>query len=227
MTRRMRRCVGAGLVLAALPSCSLGPFAETICARPGIPIVTVEVRDQFGRNAVNGASLLVQDDTITADGEGYAGSPYLYSEGHDNRAGVYTVTVTKPWHMPAVIEGLRAEGDDCGLVESAFVSAELLLLPIRPKIRQVVLPPHGYGFSGYYQERLRAYVEADTIVDLTWISTDTLAATVDSVGLVTTVCVDAYRNTWIKAFATEDPSVRDSVSMSIWPPSEQHRDRCP
>lgn len=227
MGRRIR-AIGATLAAATVTlSCSIGPFGETICARGGIPIMTVEVRDQFGRSAANGATLTIQDGSVIAHGEGYGERPYVRSEGHDNRAGVYALTVSKPWHVPATVEGIRAAGDDCGLVESASVSVELLLLPVRPKIRQVVLPPHGYGFGGYFVEPIRAYVEADTVVDLTWESSDSLAASVDSAGVVTTACVESTRHTFITAFATLDPSVRDSVSLTVYPPSDQHRERCP
>lgn len=201
-----------------------------VCTADLRPSVIVEVRDGEGNPAATGATATIRKPGFEASEEGGFGDLLRIGVARDNEAGVFEVRVERPGHATAVIPGVEVPGDHCGVTEAPVVQATIPLLAGAPSVRQVVLPRSGYGFGASvcgqtYQ--VPAFVAADPGEnrDTVWTSRDPGVVTVRggqasadgrSTGYITPVCRRTTGETWVVAHAAADPSVRDSVPVTVW-----------
>ena len=188
----MARSIFASLLvlILALSACGAWGATDVYCPLILYPSVHVEVRDAQGEPAANGATVTIRDaEGYTASQMGFGENPYI-SVGEDSRSGPFTVEVTKPYHTSVVFENVRAPTGNCGLNGPAEVAVTLRLEPGAPSVRQVVVPEWSYGFSGGWEDRVIAYVEAAPGVsrEVTWSSSDTSVITVTPDGHTKAVC---------------------------------------
>lgn len=223
-----------GLLALAVPAALLAAAAcntplesnLNVCARPLIPAVNVQVRDAAGRPNAIGATVVARPRAGTASVQKGYGDSLNIPAGEEG--GTYDVEVTKPYHTSALVRGVRPKQDECGVQEPAVVPVTLTLLPGAPPVRQVVAPPHGYGFGwGGLTTQLTAFVEAAPGVSqaVTWASRDTSVARVTPEGLLTSRCRTSALNTWVVASSTADATRSDSVS--VWVYADTDPVRCP
>jgi hypothetical protein len=190
-----------------------------VCDAIGIPIMRVSVRDQFGQPAAIGATVVIENLTTRASGEGYGDSLRIWTDDPYGRTGTYRVEVSRPYHRTTVIPAVRVSGGPCGVERPHEIDVSIELLPGSPPIRQVVLPPWSFGYGGAGQTTaLRAFVvrDPDASPDVTWASTDTTAVVIDERGVMTSVCRPTRGHAWISAASVVDPTVRDSVSVTVF-----------
>ncbi len=217
----------APLVVVAGSACSRHPVATAVCARPGIPSITAEIRDSRGQPTANGATVTIRNRRgYGAVAEGYGDS--LRVGVGESRGGTFDVRVTKPWYKESVVQSVKVPEDECGISKSTRVSVTLSLLPGAPSVRQVVAAPFAYGFGwGNLKAPLVAYVEADPGVSqaVVWSSRDSTVARVTPDGILTSVCRSSSDSTWVVATSAADPSQRDSVQVFV--SRDQDPARCP
>jgi hypothetical protein len=230
MEQRMRALSprAAVLVLAMiLAGCNSVPFLPITCARPGIPSIVVQIRDDAGKPAAIGTTVLIRNRAgYSATEEGY-GDSLRVSVG-ETEGGTFDVRVTKPWHAAAILSDVKVPADACGVERPREVSLVLTRLPGAPAVRQVVAAPFGYGFGwGNLSAQLVAYVEADPGVsrEVEWVSRDSTVARVTRGGNLTSVCRSTPGSTWVVASAVADRSVSDSISVGV--SADQDPQRCP
>lgn len=189
------------------------PTAPRVCLAIGIPTMAVSVRDQFGEPAAIGSTVVIESASVRASGEGYGDSLTITTGDPYGIPGTYRVTVSRPWHETEVVEGVEVPGGPCGVEEPYELDVEIERLPGSPAVRQVVLPPTGFGFGdGDLSLGLAAHVLRDPGVsdDVTWSTTDHSVVTVDDEGRMTTrsndpscgthTCVTMH--TWTRRSAT-------------------------
>ncbi|HEX2077523.1 MAG TPA: hypothetical protein VHG08_07430 [Longimicrobium sp.] len=223
-----------GLLALAVPAALLAaaacnnPLEDNInaCARPLIMAVNVQVRDAAGRPNAIGATVVARPRSGEADARKGYGDSLTIAAGEES--GTYDVEVTKPYHTSALVRGVTPKQDRCGVQEPAVVPVTLTLLPGAPPVRQVVTPPHGYGFGwGGLTAQLTAFVEAAPGVSqaVTWVSRDTTVARITPEGLLTSRCRTSALGTWVVASSAVDPTRSDSVS--VWVYADTDPIRCP
>jgi hypothetical protein len=213
----MRLLLAAAAALT-LSSCNIPGSVLTACPSIGWYALSVDVRDDSGRSATNGATVRVERaDGYVDERRGYG--PYPVPVG-ENAIGTFDVTVTKPFHEPARVQGVRVQGDRCGIAKGyGRVSVSLRLLDDAPPVRQVVVPPHGIGLGdGNVSVTVTALVEAAEGVsrEAVWVSRDTSVVVATSQGRLTSVCRDVWGATWVVASSVADPAVRDSVPVTVY-----------
>jgi hypothetical protein len=204
-------------ILAPLAACGARAPLDVACARPGIPSLRVEVRDDAGRAAARGATVAVRSE------RGYAASATGFVDSltvavGETEGGTFSVMVTKPWHAPAVLEGIRVPADACGVARPGRAAVVLAIRADAPPVRQVVVPPFGFGFGwGGLTARLIAFVEAAPGVStrVVWVSRDTTVARITPEGVLTSPCRTTPGATWVVAAAAADPARQDSVRVSV------------
>ncbi|HEU0302483.1 MAG TPA: hypothetical protein VFR37_23690 [Longimicrobium sp.] len=217
--------VSAALLAAACNN-PLEDNLNVVCARPLIHAVTVQVRDAAGRPNAIGATVIARPRGGEAElGKGYGDSLNI-SAGE--QGGTYDVEVSKPYHAPVVVRGVTPKQDACGVQEPALVPVTLTLLPGAPPVRQVVAPPHSFGFGwGGLSVQLTAYVEAAPGVSqgVAWVSRDSSVARITPDGLLTSRCRTSRGLTWVVASSTVDPTRRDSSAIEVF--ADTDTVRCP
>jgi hypothetical protein len=217
----MRFFAGALIATVSVAACREAP-SSVICARPGIASVVAVVRDDHGRASAIGAIVQIANtrgNNATAKG---FGDSLRVSVFDDNAGGSFNVTVTKPWYKQAVALRVNVPEDACGVRSPTEVGVTLALLPGAPPVRQVAVAPFSYGlFAANLVERLTAYVDADANQShaVSWTSRDSSVATVTSAGVMTSMCRRTKGTTWAVATSVADPTVRDSLSVEVWPDS--------
>ena len=217
MIRDARYSVAALLSVGLSTACVLDLYDDVACTDIGIPIMVVSVRDQHGTPSAIGSTIEIEDDGFRGSGEGYGDSLRIWTEEYA-RPGTYRLTVSRPWHETAVVRDVRVPGGPCGVEQPHEVEATLVRVDAAPSVRQVVLPPVGYGFGGgNFTARLRAHVVRDDGVfdGVLWSSTDTSVVEVDSTGLIRSACRASPGEAWVRAVSIVDPGVSDSVSVSV------------
>jgi hypothetical protein len=191
------------------------------CPLIAIPALSVEIRDVNGAPAATGATVSLarankSPDLVTPK-IGYGDSLRIYIGG-GGTTGSLDVYISKPYHAPVVIRGVQVPSGPCGLGAGTIrVAASVNLLPGAPPVRQIVLPPYGYGLGGNYSSRIIAYVEAAQGVsrEVVWTSRDPAVASVSTDGVVTGQCRATAGKTWVVAASALDAQVRDSVSVEV------------
>jgi hypothetical protein len=216
--------------LVALSACSGPPGLLMACPDIGWFAVSAEVRDESGEPAANGATVRVtRADGFVDERRGYGPHPVVPAA--ENVTGVFDVTVTKPHHEPASVRGVRVRGDRCGIPRrgDGHVSLRIRLLPGAPPVRQLVVPPHGIGLGdGNVTVQVTAFVEAEDGVsrEAVWTSRDTSVVRATPQGRLTSACRPVWGAAWVVASSVADPTVRDSVPVTVYA-ADPRSGRCP
>jgi hypothetical protein len=226
---RLLRLLGCGLT-ALVISCDIaGPPEGTVCLAIAIPSIVVEIRDAAGSPAAIGATVTIRKLGREGSAEGF-GDPLRVAVHANNEGGVFDVHVQKPWHAERIIRGVIVPAGPCGVLEPVVVRGMISLLPGAPPVHQVVLPPYGYGFGASVcgtRHPITAYVltAAGVSREALWDSRDegTVAvergqASADGANSASLIpqCRLGAGQAFVVARSTADPSVRDSVKVSVW-----------
>lgn len=212
----MPRSILAALLVLSLALSACGAWGVG-CPLILYPSVHVEVRDAQGEPTANGATVTIRD------AEGYKASTMGVGErpgisvGEDGRSGPFTVEVTKPYHTSVVVENVRAPTGYCGLTGPAEVAVTLHLEPGAPLVRQVVVHPGPYGYSGGFEDRVTAYVEAAPGVsrEVVWSSSDTSVMTVTPDGRTRAACRETPGRATLTATSVVDPTRQGSLEVTV------------
>jgi len=181
----------------------------------------VRVTDQLGRPAALGARLLVQDGPYldSAFGE----YDRLVIGAAENRAGTYSLVLTRPGYHNVGIPQVDVVGDACGAIRTVTLSTSLSLLPGAPAVRNVVvIPPRvGLGLAGL-QTQYRGYVDAAPGVDttVTWSISDTAVAQISASGLAVAKCRTRWGAATVVARSTADTTVRGIGYLAVYANSQ-------
>ena len=194
------------------------------CVGTGGPSVAVRVRDQRGRPAAFGTTIVIQDGRFkdSVDGSRAAFSDVAVGAG-ERRPGTYEVRLYKPGYKPIVLHDVKAPGDTICRYATPSDIREVTLEPLPnagPVRSVVVLPPAmGLGLPNL-TEQMHAIVDADSGVStaVRWSSSDTMVATVSATGLVRSKCRTAPGEAVISASAVADPRVRGTASVTVYAP---------
>ena len=202
---------------AAVAACQL-PFAdEQICARPGFHGVAVAARDATGRPAALGATLIVRDGTYADTAVGEYDS--LIVGAADNRAGTYSIRVSRPWYLSVEQQEVHVPGGPCGADETVVVPVTLPLMPAAPPVRNVVVIPPGAGLGQAGIElQYFAYVDADPGIatSVTWHISDTTVADLSTTGLLVAKCRTQYGEAAVIATAVADTTKRGVGHVTVF-----------
>jgi hypothetical protein len=192
---------------------------DLVCTDVGIASVVAEVRDAGGHATAHGATVTILKPGTDAYGYGYGDTLRVFTDlGDLNVPGPFDVSVTKPWYTSATVRDVMPPENRCGVSGSARVSVTLTLQPDAPPVRQVVVPPYGYGYGdGNIQDSIFAAVEADAGLShaVVWQSRDTTVVHITPDGMLTSVCRTSYGETYVVASAVADTAVRDSVAVAV------------
>jgi hypothetical protein len=186
------------------------------CGRPGIASIDARIHDDLGRPTAIGAIVTIRKRGYELSVEGFGDSVRVSLNDGRNESGTFEVLVRKPWHQDVRLARVEVPGDACGVKQPKRVDVTLPRLPNAPAVRQVVLPPGGVGLNCGFSVSLLAHVEADDTVSkaVTWVSGDTLVATVSADGRVTASCGRPPPDyTFVYAMATANVAVKDSVNV--------------
>lgn len=189
-----------------------------ICVSSLIPQIRAEIVTTDGRPAAAGAR-------VTVDGvdEAWAApvrDARVVHAGERSTSPV-TVQVDKPWYEPVILRNVQVELDQCGVVAPTTVHVTLALLPAAPPVRSVYVGRVNHGYSGSFSSQLSAVVDAEAGVSesVLWWSSDTSVAVVDSQGVLKSQCRESHKDAFVGAASVVDPSVRDSFSVFVGPPT--------
>ena len=209
---------GLGGLLASvvvLGSCTQPVTA--VSAVPGFPGVAVRLQDDFGRPAALGAKLVVHDGAYVDSATGYS-DPWTVGAA-DNRAGTYTLVVTRPWYDSVVLSKVDVPGGSCGAYQTVTVSSIVHLAPGAPPVRNVVVMPHGagLGLAGLTLE-YSAYVDANPGVDttVTWSISDTTVARISPSGKLVSQCRTHWGEATVVATSTVDTTVKGTGDLTVF-----------
>ena len=151
-------------------------------------------------------------------GFGFGDSLRIVSGDPYRVGGRFSVAVEKPWHEGARVERIDVPEGRCGVEEPYEVDVRIELRADAPSVRQVVLPPYGFGLGdGNVTTEVAAHVEAAEGVShaLRWASSDTAVVSVTQLGQITSRCLENPDSAWVTAASVVDPTVRDSVHVSV------------
>ncbi|MBA2244594.1 MAG: Ig-like domain-containing protein [Gemmatimonadetes bacterium] len=219
----MHRWLLVLLIPLVLGACGLlEPEGEIVCTDESWPSVVVAIRDQEGRPAALGATLVIRDGEFVDS----AGPADAWSELHlgagNRRAGTYEVRVSKPGYRDAMLSRVQVPGGPCGALRSVGVQVTLELLPDAPPVRSVVVLPRSMGFGlPDLSLQLQAYVDAAAGLDtrVTWSSSDTTVAVVSPTGVVTSKCRTVTGSSVITATSVADPARQGFGYVAVYPPT--------
>jgi hypothetical protein len=203
-------CSGAGA--ATDPSTQPSGVA---CADVGFPGISAQVRDLDGRPVAAGATVTVRDGKFVASA---VGTNALSIGLANNRAGTYAVSVAKPYYATTSISSVVVPGGPCGATRTVVVPIPLALQPNAPPIRSVTVLPSGAGLGlpgmkMQYSTIIDAAGGADTTVR--WTLSDTVAATIDANGLLTTKCTGAWHDLKVIATSHLDPTKSGTGTLTV------------
>ncbi len=204
--------VGCAFLLASCKE----PFTG-VCARPGFPGVAVELEDALGRPAAYGAKLIVRDGAYVDSSFGYSDPRSIGAA--DNRAGTYTLEITRPWYSRVVLPDVQVPGGTCGAYQTVTVSSTLHLVPEAPPVRIVVVVPHGAGLGLPGLELpYSAYVDANPGLDttVTWSISDTTVARISPSGRAVSQCRTHWGEATVVATSTADTTVKGEAQLTVW-----------
>jgi len=196
------------------------PTTVGFCPDIGIPSMVVDVRNQFGDPSAIGAELVATGGGVVLTGSGFGDSLRILTGDPFGVGGTFTVEVTKPWYEGARVEDVQVPEGPCGVEEPFPVEVVIGLLLDAPSVRQVVLPPTGYGFGdGNISVEVPAFVEAATGVsqELLWRTSDSTVVSVSQSGKITSGCLQRLDSAWVSATSVVNATVGDSVLVTVWP----------
>ena len=220
-----------GLAVAVLaPACDLtGHDDDGVCLAIGIASIAAEIRDTAGNPAAIGATVTIEKISRRDSAEGF-GDPLRILVNAGNEGGVFEVRVRKPWHADVVIPRVFVPAGRCGVSGPKVVPVTIPLLPEAPAVRQIVLPPFGYGFGPSVcgsRFPITAYVltAAGVSPAATWISSDESVVRIEqestsadgrSTAVLVPQCRPGPAHAFVIARAVADPTVRDSVEVGLF-----------
>ncbi|HXT16529.1 MAG TPA: Ig-like domain-containing protein [Gemmatimonadaceae bacterium] len=189
----------------------------TICAVPGFAGVEVDIRRPDGRPIAPGAKLVVTDGAYR-DSVVEVTSP-LSIGAAENRAGTYTVEVTKPFYQPVTITNVNVPGGPCGAFATVKVPITLQPVADAPAIRSVSVSEPGVGLGIGYTMQYETYVDAvpGTDTSVTWSVSDPRAASIDSTGFVRALC-GTKDDIHVIATSRRDPSKFGTGRLGVFGP---------
>ena len=217
------------LMLTVVFGCDGSDTIVGVCPASEMPSIIVEVLDFRGQPAAIGATATITREGITGTAEGF-GSPLSIPVFAQNAGGTFDVRITKPWHRDTLISDVVVPEGFCGVGAPVTVQAVLSLLPSAPPVRQVILPPHDFGFGLSVcgsPRQIDGYVLTDESAsdEIIWESRDQTVARVEPRGtgtsghntaLLIPECNAAIpSSTYIVGTSKADPSVRDSFEVTI------------
>lgn len=135
-----------------------------------------------------------------------------------NDGNLYTVTITRRWYKPLTIRNIKVKYDECGPAVPTRVVARLTPVPDAPTIREFrILNVNSdnlmvVGYWPYYQ-RYTTFLDAPGSVsrEVIWTSRRPDVATVDSGGMVRSVCSREVGRTTITATLKANPKFTSST----------------
>jgi hypothetical protein len=178
--------------------------------------IIAAVRDREGRPAAIGVTMTaMRSGKVLFTAKGESGDS-LYASTSKRAQGAFDLEFSKPWYAPTVIKGVQLNTDACGH-GSIRLQATISLLPGAPPVRQIVVPSYGYGLGGGITTDLWAHVEAAPRVsrEVAWLVRNPTLARVAPDGTITAGCTPHGGITWVIASSVVDPSVRDSIKVSV------------
>jgi Bacterial Ig-like domain (group 2) len=191
------------------------------CAGTGGPSVVVRVRDQRGRPAAFGTTIVIQDGAFRDSVDGAHPLSELNVGAGERRPGTYQVRLYKPGYKPVALSNVNAPGDTaCRYATPSDIrDVTLELLPNAPRVRSIILEPSAIGFGlPNLTEQMRAIVDADSGVTtaVRWSSSDTTVVTVSPTGVVRSQCRTVAGEAIITATSVADPTVRGKASVAVY-----------
>ncbi|MFL5614864.1 MAG: Ig domain-containing protein [Gemmatimonadaceae bacterium] len=193
------------------------------CAGTGGPSVVVRVRDERGRPAAFGTTIVIQEGAYRDSVDGTHALSEVDVGAGERRPGTYEVRLYKPGYRPVVLHDVKAPGDTlCHYAKPTDIrDVTLALLPNAPPVRSIIVSPPGMGFGlPNLTEQMHATVDADSGIStaVEWSSSDTTVATVSPSGLLRSQCRTTPGEAVITATSRVDRTVRGhaSVSVSRW-----------
>ncbi|MVN89346.1 hypothetical protein GO986_21665 [Deinococcus sp. HMF7620] len=194
-------------LLAAVPALGQlqplpGKTPITVC--PGLiqPAVSVTLKNERGQ--------------VLHHAGGSASQVTVQREG----AGRYAVTVQRRWYQSVTVRGTHVLEDRCGPTRATPVTVHLRPVPGAPPIRAFIIlgPTSGTSVIGFwpYFQRHRTFLDAPGSVsrEVIWSSSDSAVATVDSAGMLRSVCSREVGWATITATLKAEPSVQASIRFS-------------
>ncbi|HEV2734244.1 MAG TPA: Ig-like domain-containing protein, partial [Longimicrobiaceae bacterium] len=183
----------------------------------------VEVRDEAGRPAAAGTTIVIQEGEFRDSVPGTEAWDELQVGAGERRPGTYQVRLYRPGYHPVVLQGVRAPrtgNPRCNYAEPSDVRrVTLRLLPDAPPVRSVVVRPAstGLGIPGI-EMPMTAEVDAAPGVSraVRWSSSDTTVATVSAAGVVRSQCRRTPGEATITATSVADPRARGQGHVSVY-----------
>ncbi|WP_407572820.1 hypothetical protein [Deinococcus altitudinis] len=125
---------------------------------------------------------------------------------------LYTVTIHRRWYKPQTIRDIKVRYDDCGPAKATRVVVRLQPIVGAPVIREFHIANvnsdnrMGVGYWPYFQ-RYETFLDAPGSVsrDVVWTSSRPDVATIDSGGMLRSVCSREPARTTITATLKADP----------------------
>lgn len=191
------------------------------CVGTGGPSVLVRVRDQSGRPAAFGTTIVIEEGAYKDSVDGSRAFSDLAVGAGERRPGVYEVRLYKPGYRPVVLHDVRAPGDSlCHYAEPTDIrDVTLALLPNARAVRSIVVSPPAMGFGlPNLTTQLRALVDADSGVStaVEWSSSDTTVATISPTGLLRSHCRATPGAATITATSVADRNVHGHASVTVY-----------
>ena len=190
---------------------------QPICTTDARPSVIAFIRGQVDQPLAIGATVTIENsDGVTGTAEGFGDSlsvPVFAS----NQGGDFVVRVEKPWFRRTIVQNVAVPANLCGVLQGVDVDVVMVLELEAPPVRQVVLPPNGIRLGdGNITTVVESYVEASpgTSTVLAW-SADGAVVSLLQDGTITSRCLQARDSTWVTAWATQDPTKRDSLQVHV------------
>lgn len=183
------------------------------------PAVKADVWTSDGRRAAAGAWLIVTAGEAVDTGWAAPEKSARYIWAGERAVPRVDARVEKPWYESVEFRSLAVALDECGVVESTPVRAELSLLPDAPPVRSVYVGHGNWEYSGSLTDQMDVVVDvASGISDsVEWWSTDTTVVVVDGLGRIRIRCRDTTGEAFVGANSVVDPTVRDSITIEVWP----------
>ena len=207
-----RWIAGAGVLIGLVVASGCEVFGISGCAGVGFSPVTAEVRDQFGRPMAPGAMMVWHSDNDSDTSR--TGFPFdsLNLRVGRERAGVYSIVISRPFYQSVAIDRIDARGPSCSSHPvQVIVPVKLTLLPNAPPIRNVYVGTTT-GSIGVPKDEAHFYpfVDANPGIPtaVRWSIDDTSQATISETGVVTAKCIRITDTILVTAVVLADTTVR-------------------
>ena len=210
----------AVLIAVAISACSSEDPRVLDCAGAALPFapgIDLQVRDPYGVAQAIGTNAVVTRSTgETVYSDNYDDTLNVYSA--INVPGTFSVTLTRSSYQPFTLGNIIVVPDGC-TVKRTTVPVTLQLAPGAPALRSIALVSVLLPNNPDNSFQLLAHFDADPAVPrtVTWTSSDTTMATVDTNGIVISKCAKTRGTATITATSTVDSSIRASTPVAAMP----------